>query len=82
MKFKKCQISKRGYQQGPSDEKLKKGRYQFCDEKFGHRIMEAVGFFDYKMRDFTQIAFNFTNRWNMGVVSWFSDIILHKWYFR
>ena len=48
LEVKKCQISKRGYQQGTSDEKLKKGRYQFCDDKFSHRIMEAVGFFDYK----------------------------------
>ena len=38
---KKCQISKCGYQQGPSDEALKKARCQFCDVKFGHRIMEA-----------------------------------------
>ena len=53
------EISKRGYQQGPSDGTLKEGLCQFCDDKFGHRIMEAVGFFDYKMRNFTQIAFNF-----------------------
>ena len=78
---KKCQISKHGYQQGPSDETLKKAWCQFCDDKFGHRIMEAVGFQDYKMRNFTQITFNFTNSWNKGVVLWFSDIILHKWYF-
>ena len=32
---KKCQISKRGYQQGPSDETLKKVRCQFCDVKLG-----------------------------------------------
>ena len=44
-----CPISKRGYQQGPSDETLKKTRYQFCDVKFDHRIMVAVGLFDYKM---------------------------------
>ena len=48
----KCQISKRGYQRGPSDEALKKARCQFCEVKFGHRIMEAVGFFDHKMHDF------------------------------
>ena len=42
---KKCQISKHGYHQGPSDETLKKARCQFCDVKFGHRIMEAVGVF-------------------------------------
>ena len=65
---KKCQISKRGYQQGPSDETLKKARCQFCHVKFGHRIMEAVGFFDYEMRNFTQITFNFTNRWSKCVV--------------
>ena len=46
---KSCQISMRGYQQGPSDETLKKARYQFCDVKFGHRITVAVGLFDYKM---------------------------------
>ena len=46
---KKCQISKHGYHQGPSDKSLKKARCQFCDVKFGHCIMEAVGFFDYKM---------------------------------
>ena len=79
---KMCQISKRGYQQGPRDETLKNVRCQFCDDKFGHRIMEAVGFFDYKMRNFTQTTLNFTNRWSKGVDSWFSDNILHKWYFR
>ena len=36
---KKCQISKRGYQQGLSDEALKKAWCQFCNVKFGHRIM-------------------------------------------
>ena len=46
---KRCQISKRDYQQGPSDETLKKARYQFCDVKFGGRIMVVVGLFDYKM---------------------------------
>ena len=46
---KRRPISKRGYQQWPSDEILKKARYQFCDVKFGHRIMVAVGLFDYKM---------------------------------
>ena len=46
---KRCPISKRGYQQWPSDEILKKARYRFCDVKFGHRIMVAVGLFDYKM---------------------------------
>ena len=81
-KVKTCQISKCGYQNGPSDETLKKARCQFCDDKFGYRIMEAVGFFDYEMCDFTQITFNFTNRWSQGVVSRVSDIILHKWYFR
>ena len=79
---KTCQISKRGYQQGPSDEKFKKGRCKFCGDKLGHRIMEAVGFFDNKMHNCTKIAFNFTNRWSNGIVSWFSDIILHRWYFR
>ena len=54
---KKCQVSKHEYQQGPSDETLTKARCQFCDDKFGHRIMEAVGFFDYKIRNFTQITF-------------------------
>ena len=46
---KRCQISKRGYQQGPSDETFKKARHQFCDVKFGDRIMVVVGLFDYKM---------------------------------
>ena len=40
---KMCQLSKRGYQQGPSDETLKKARYQSCDVKFGHRIIVTVG---------------------------------------
>ena len=80
--FKKCQIYKRGYQQGPSDEILKKARCQFCDVTFGHRIMGAVGFFDYNMPNFIQITFNFTNKWSKEVVSWHSDIILHGWYFR
>ena len=65
---KKFQISKHGYHQGPSDETLKKARCQFYDVKFGHRIMEAVGYFDYKMHSFTQITFNFTNRLIKGVV--------------
>ena len=49
---KKCQISKHGYHQGPSDETMKKARCQFCDVKFGHRIMRAVCFFDYKIHIF------------------------------
>ena len=80
-KVKNCQLSKHGYHQGPSDETLKIARCQFCDIKFGRRIMEAGGFFNYKMHSFTQITFNFTNRRSQGVVWWFSDIILHKWYF-
>ena len=79
-KVKKCQISKRSYQQGPSDETSKRARCQFCRVKFGHRIMKAVNSFDDKMGNFTQITFNFMNRWIKCVVSWFSCIILHKWY--
>ena len=75
---KKRQIFKHGYHQGPSDETLKKARCQFCDVKFGHRIMEAVGFFDYKMHSFIQITFNFTNKLSKGVVWRFTDMILHK----
>ena len=67
---RKCQI-KRCYQEGPSDETLKKSWSQFCDVMFIHRIMEGVGLFDYKMRSFTQITFNFTNRRIKGVASWF-----------
>ena len=78
----KCQISKRVYHQGRSDEILKKAWCQFCDVKFGQRIMEAVVFFDHKMHNLIQITFNFTNRWSQGVISWCSDIILHEWYFR
>ena len=52
----KRQISRRGYQQGPNDETMKKARCQFCDVKFGHRIMEAVGLFEYKMRKCAQIT--------------------------
>ena len=74
----KCQISKRGYYQGRSDEIFKKARCQICDVKFGHRIMEAVVFFDQKMHNFIQITFNFTNMWSKDVISWFSDIILHE----
>ena len=44
--------------------------------------MEAMGFFDYEMHNFTQITINLTNRWSKGVISWFSYINLHKWYFR
>ena len=47
--LKKCQISKRSYQQGLSDKTLKKARCQFCHVKFGHRIMEAMGFFEYEI---------------------------------
>ena len=53
-KVKRCEISKRGYQQGPSDETLKKAWYQFCDIKFGDRITVAVGLFDYKMCNLPQ----------------------------
>ena len=60
---------------------FKKVGCQFCHVEFGHQIMEALGLFEYKMRDFTQIVFNFTNRWSNGVVSWFADVILQKWYF-
>ena len=49
---KKCHIFKRGYQQGPSYETLKKARCQICDVKLGHRVIEAVGLFDYKMRSY------------------------------
>ena len=59
---KKCQIYKRGYQQGSSDETLKKARCQFCDVTFCHQIMGVVGFFDYNMLNFIQITFNFTNK--------------------
>ena len=31
---------------------------------------------------FTLISLNFTNRWSKGVVSWSSDVNLHKSYFR
>ena len=31
---------------------------------------------------FTLISLNFVNRWNKGIVSWSSDVILHKAYFR
>ena len=51
---KMCQIYKRGYQKGPSDETLKKARYQFCDVKFGHRITVTMGLFDYKMCNLPQ----------------------------
>ena len=57
-----CKISKHGYHHGPSDETSKNARFQFCDVKFGHRIMEAVGLIHYKKHSFTQITFNFTSR--------------------
>ena len=79
---KKCQISKFGYWQGPSDETLKKARCQFCHVKFDHGLWRRWVFFYYKMPNFIQVTFNFTNRWSKRVVSLFSDIILHKWYFR
>ena len=72
--MKSRQISMRCYQQGPSDETLNKARCRFCDAKFRHRIIEAVGLFDYEMRNFIKITLNFTNKWRSnGVVSWFSD---------
>ena len=74
----KCQISKLGYHQRRSDEILKEARCQFCDVKFGHRVMEAVVFFDHGKHNFIQITLNVTNRWSKGVISWFSDIILHE----
>ena len=67
---KKRQISKRDYQQGPSDAAMKKAWCQFCYVKFGHRII-AVSLFCYNMHNVTQITFNSINRWNKGVVSWF-----------
>ena len=78
---KKRQISKRCYQQGPSDETSKKAQCQFCDVTFGHWIMEVVGLIDHKMHSFTQMTSNFTNMWRKNVVSWLFDIILQKWYF-
>ena len=57
-----CQISKRGYQQGLSDETLKKALCQICHVKFDHRIMEAVSFFEDEMRIFAQNTFDFTER--------------------
>ena len=60
----------------------KQARCQFCDVKFGHRIMEAVDLFDYRMRIANQITFNFTNRRRKGVVPRFVDFVLHKWYSR
>ena len=60
----------------------KKARCQFCDVKFGHRIVEAVDLFDYRMRISNQITFNFTNRRRKGVVPRFVDFVLHKWYSR
>ena len=83
-KVKKCQISKRGHQQGPGDETLKKARCQFYHVKFGHRVIKAVGLFHYKMHNHTQITFNCTKRWSLNVASCFffilcciSDIFIH-----
>ena len=42
--------------------------------------MEAVVLYAYKMRNLTQIIFNFTNILIKNVVLWFADILLHKWY--
>ena len=51
-----------------NDEILKIARYQSWNVKFGHRIMEAVGLFDYEMPNFIPNSFNWANKWIKGVV--------------
>ena len=56
-------------------------RCQFCDIKFGHRITEALDSFAYEIHNSTQITFHLAHKWSKCVVSEFSQIMLHKWYF-
>ena len=56
-------------------------RCQFCDIKFGHRITEALDSFDYEIHNSIQITFHLAHIWSKCVVSEFSEIMLHKWYF-
>ena len=54
---------------------------QCCDIKFGHLITDAMGSFDYELHNSIQILFNLVHKWSKCIVSEFSEIMLHKWYF-
>ena len=56
-------------------------RWQFCDIRFGHRIMGVVSSFDYEIHTSIQIIFHLAHKWSKCVVSEFSEIMWHKWYF-
>ena len=53
-------------------------RCQFCDFKFGHRITDS---FDYEIHNPIQITLHSAHKWSKWVVSKFSEIMLHTWYF-
>ena len=78
---KKCHISKYGCQQGLSDESQDIARWQFCDIRFGHRITGVMISFDYELHNHIQIIFHLAHKWRKCVVSEFSEIMWHKWYF-
>ena len=54
------------------------GYSTMCDIKFGHRIVEAVGSFDYEIHNSIQIIFHSTHKWSKCAISEFSEIMLHK----
>ena len=56
-------------------------RCQFCDIKFGRRITEMLNSFDYEIHNSIQVTFHLAHKWSKCVVSEFSEIMLHKWYF-
>ena len=45
------------------------------------RITEALDSFDYEIHNSIQITFHLAHKWSKCVVSEFSEIMLHKWYF-
>ena len=49
--------------------------------QLGHRITEAVGLFDYKMLNTTEISFYVANTWNRSIVLWNHDIVFISEYF-
>ena len=49
--------------------------------KFGHRITETLDSIDYEIHNSIQITFHLAHKWSKCVVSEFSEIMLHKWYF-
>ena len=51
------------------------------DIRFGHRITGMVSSFDYVIHNSIQIIFHLAHKWSKCVVSEFSEIMWHMWYF-